>query len=138
MNTFSNTADHASDAISHARAAFLELPTQMMKLVDGARETERRGVDALLGRMGLQRRQSVFVPAMWFAAGAVVVGAAAFILAPTTGKQLRRRIAAFLDAEVDALAAQGEALERKIEETVKREVATTEKAPNGANHDTSR
>jgi hypothetical protein len=138
MTTISNTADHAADAISHARAALLDLPGQMMKLVESARETERRGVDTLLDRMGLQRRQSALAPVAWFAAGAVVAGAAAFILAPTSGKQLRRRIAAFLDAELDAVTSEGKAIEHQVEDKVKGEVTAMKKMPNGASHETSR
>ncbi len=134
MSPFSNTADHATDAIAHARAALLDLPSQMMKLVDGARETERRGADALLDRMGLQRRQSALTPVIWFVAGAVVAGAAAFILAPTSGKQLRRRVAAFLDAELDEI----KAVERQVEEKVRGEVSAVTKMPNGASHEAPR
>jgi hypothetical protein len=138
MNTFSNTADHATDAISHARTALLDLPGQMMKLVDNARESERRGVDSLLDRMGLQRRQSVLTPVLWVAAGAVIAGAAAVLLAPTSGREIRRRIASFFDAEVDMIKTQGKDLERRVEETLKEGAPVAIKAPNGISHDTSR
>jgi hypothetical protein len=141
MTTFSNTADHATDAISHARAALLDLPGQMMKLVDSARDSERRGVDSLLDRMGLQRRQSAFAPVIWIAAGAVVAGAAAILLAPTSGKELRRRIASFLDSELDTATAQAKKLERRVEDTLKREapgIVDDVNAPNGIAHETSR
>jgi hypothetical protein len=104
MSTIANTADQASDyakeAASHARAALMDLPAQALKLVNGARDAEARGIEALLSRMGLQRRQSPLVPGIWFVVGAAVAGTAVLLLTPSTGKVLRQRIAKLFDREV--------------------------------------
>jgi gas vesicle protein len=56
------------------------------------------------------------------------------LLAPTSGKKLRQRIASILDAEVHEVVAKATALEQRLEETVKSEVAALKNTPNGA-HD---
>jgi len=132
MTTISDTTGHATEhvkeAASHARATLLDLSTQVMKLVNGAREAEGRGVDAVLDRLGLQRRSSALGPALWFAAGVVVAGTAVLLMTPTSGKKLRQRIASFLGGEAEAVVTEARAAEQRVDETVK-------KMPNGAGHE---
>jgi hypothetical protein len=104
-----------------------DLSTQVMRLINGARDAEGRGVDALLDRLGLQRRGSALTPLIWFAVGAAVAGTVVVLMAPTSGKELRERIAKFLGGEVEAVAARAKAAEHLTEETVKT-------VPNGARH----
>jgi hypothetical protein len=94
MATISATADQAT---SHARATLLDLSTQIVKLINSARAAENRGVDALLHRLGLQRRSSALMPFLWVAAGAFVAGTAVFLVSPASGKRLRERIVSILD-----------------------------------------
>jgi len=131
MTTFSTTAEHATEQL---KDTFVDLSTQAMKLFNNVREAEDRGMVAILDRLGLQRRQSALAPVVWVAAGAVLAGAAVLLLAPTSGKKLRQRIASILDAEVHEVVAKATALEQRLEETVKSEVAALKNTPNGA-HD---
>ena len=139
MTTISDTADHAADHMkdvaSHARGTMLDLAAQAMKLVNGAREAESRGVDTLLDRMGLQRRRSGFVPVLWFAAGAIAAAGVVLLLAPTSGKSLRKRIAGFLDDGKETLATQAEKVEHRVEEAVQDGAPAVTRPPNGMNHD---
>ena len=139
MTTISNTADHVAehmkDATSHARGTLLDLAGQAMKLVNGAREAESRGMDTLLDRMGLQRRRSGLVPVLWFAAGAIAAGGIVLLLAPTSGKSLRKRIAGFLDDGKETLATQAEKVEHRVEEAVQDGAPAVTRPPNGMNHD---
>jgi hypothetical protein len=136
MTTITKTSDramdHVEDAASHARSTLLELSTQVGKVISGALTAEGRGVDALLDRLGLQRRESAFKPAVWFAAGAVAAGMAVLLMSPTSGKELRRRIASFLGNETETNAARSDALPR-VEQVAKSEAST---AKNGARHET--
>jgi gas vesicle protein len=93
---------------------------------------------AVLDRLGLQRRQSALTPALWFAAGAVVAGAAVMLLAPTSGKKLRQRIASILDGEGQELASKATAVEQTLEETLKSEASALKRPPNGTTHEVSR
>jgi ElaB/YqjD/DUF883 family membrane-anchored ribosome-binding protein len=137
MTTISNTADHAAeqmkDAASHARGTLLDLAAQAMKLVHGAREAESRGVDTLLDRMGLQRRRSGIVPVLWFAAGAIVAGGVVLLLAPESGKSLRKRIAGFLDDGNETIATKADGVEHRVEETVRHDVPVVPRPTNGTN-----
>lgn len=127
MTTISNTADQAADhvkeAASHARTSLLDLSTQVIKLIHGAREAEGRGVEVVLDRLGLQRRTSALGPVLWFAVGAAAAGTAVVLLTPT----LRRRIASFLGGEVDTMTKETRGAEEHVEDAVKN-------MPNGANH----
>jgi hypothetical protein len=108
-NTSDRAAEHLGEAVSHAKRVFL---AQIGKTLDGAREAEGRGIDALLDRLGLQRRESALRPAFWFATGAVAAGAmVALLMSTTSGKEVRRRIATFLGAKTDAGALRVEAVE---------------------------
>jgi hypothetical protein len=131
MTTISNTTDHAAEqvkeAASHARTTFLDLSTQVMKLINGAREAEGRGVEAVLDRLGLQRRTSALGPVLWFAVGAAVAGTSVVLMTPTSGKKLRRRIARFLGGEVEAVTTEAKETKEHTEDGMK-------KMPNGANH----
>src|SRR5271170_7360710 len=83
MTTISNTADHATeqvkDAASHVRGTLLDFSTQVLKLINRARDAEGRGVDAMLHGLGLERRRSALGPVLWFAAGAVAAGTAVLL-----------------------------------------------------------
>jgi hypothetical protein len=96
MSTMTKTVDHAGEQVkhsaAHARSGFVDLAAQALRLVNNIREAEERGVTSFLSRLGLQRRQSVARPVLWFAAGAVAAGAAALLLAPMKGDDLIKRI----------------------------------------------
>jgi hypothetical protein len=135
MESVSNTADrateHVKEAASHARTTLLDLSTQILKLVNSAREAEGRGVDAVLDRLGLERRRSALAPALWFAAGALVGGTTVLLASPVYGKKLRERIASFIDDRTAANAKGARTDERKVEE-VKQEVSPDPRPGNGA------
>jgi hypothetical protein len=135
MTTFSSTAEHATEQL---KDTFVDLSTQAMKIFNNVREAEDRGMAAVLDRLGLQRRQSALAPVLWVAAGAVVAGAAVLLLAPTSGKKLRQRIASILDGESQDMVAKATSLEQRVEEKVQGEVAALKNTPNGATHDASR
>jgi hypothetical protein len=75
-DTSDRAMDHVEEAASHARATLLELSAQVGRIINSARKAEGRGIDALLDRLGLQRRQGALGPVVWFAAGAVAAGMA--------------------------------------------------------------
>jgi hypothetical protein len=112
MTTITNAADraleHVGDAASHVRKTLLE---QVAKIVSSTRDAEVSGIDALLDRMGLQRRQSALRPVFWITAGAVAAGMAIFFMSPTSGKEARRRIASVLRGEAKASATQVKVVE---------------------------
>jgi hypothetical protein len=134
MTTISNTADHATEhvkhAASHVGSSLLDLSTQVIRFANGVREAQGRGVETMLGRLGLQRRQGALGPVLWFAAGAVAAATAVLLLSPTTGPQLRRRITAFIGRETEPNAGQPGVAEPRIEEP---EVSAQH---NGAQHAT--
>jgi hypothetical protein len=129
MATISDSAEHATehvrDAASHARARFFDFSTQVLKLVNGIREAQGRGTDTVLDHLGLRRQKGPLGPALWFAAGAVTAGAAVFLLTPTSGGDLRRRIARFFATEGEAVVAKTGAAEQRVDGAVMH-------APNGA------
>ena len=95
MKSIFKTRDYATermrDAASSARVSLLDLGTQVLRLVNNVRESERRGVRGmrgLLGRVGLHRRSSPLKPVLWIAAGAAIGGAGIFF-APAIGRGLR-------------------------------------------------
>jgi hypothetical protein len=53
-------------------------------------------------------------------------------MSPTSGKELRRRIATFLGSETETNATQVNAVEQRIEQVAKSEASTV----NGAKHET--
>ncbi len=93
---FDNATDQAAQRVKEAaaasRASLLDFGTQALRLFNGWRDVERRSVEAMLGRMGLQRRQSAARPVLWFAAGAVAGGCVAVVLAPMAAEGLRAAI----------------------------------------------
>jgi gas vesicle protein len=135
MKSLSSTAGHATDQL---KDTFVDLSAQAMKLFSNLRDAEERGMETVLERLGLQRRQSALTPALWFAGGAIVAGAAVLLLHPTSGKKLRQRIATILDGEVQELTSQAAALEQRLEETLKSDASMAKKTPNGATHDVGR
>jgi hypothetical protein len=135
MSTLSSTAEHATEQL---KDTFVDLSTQAMKLFNNVREAEDRGMAAVLDRLGLQRRQSALTPGLWFAAGAVVAGAAVLLLAPTSGRKLRQRIASILDGEGQELTSKATAVEQTLEATLKAEASALKTPPNGASHEASR
>ncbi len=137
MTTLSNTADHAADqvkdAASHVRGTLLEFSTQVLKLVNRAREAEGRGVDSVLHGLGLERRRSALGPVLWFAAGAVVAGTAVLLTSPTSGQKLRKAIASFFGREIEAVGHEDDAVMQRAENGVKADAPAPESTPsNGA------
>jgi len=100
INGARETAEHVADAVGETggsmKLSLIDLGTQVLRLFNQARVAEMRGVDGVLHHIGLQRRSSALGPALWFAAGAVVAGGAAIMLAPTSGRALRRKLASLL------------------------------------------
>jgi hypothetical protein len=96
MSSVADTAERAAhqvkDTAAHTRASLLDLGAQALRFWNDMRTAELRGVDSVLGRIGLQRRASAPSPIVWFVAGAAVAGVVLFVLAPTQGKKLRERI----------------------------------------------
>ena len=92
----SHAVDQIKDTASSARANLVDFGAHAMKFLDSARVQEARAVDSVLGHIGLQRRVSALRPVWAFAAGILVGGSVALILAPTSGKKLRERIRALL------------------------------------------
>ncbi len=93
--------ERTKDVANHSRTTLLEYGTHALKLVAALRALEIEAVDSLLGRVGLGRRQSSLRPLWWFAAGAMVGGGVVFVLAPSSGKELRERAKRFLRASKD-------------------------------------
>jgi hypothetical protein len=116
MSTLTNATNHAAEQVSHAaRASFVELAAQTLKLVNGIRAAETRGVTSLLGHIGLERRRSALVPVAWFAAGALVAGAVVVLMTPASGKAMRQRIRSFLGDEIETLEADAKNVVQKAE-----------------------
>ena len=143
MTTILNTADHATEQVkeavthagAHARATWLDLSTQVLRLINSVREAQARSVDNVLGRIGLQRRHSALRPVLWFAAGAVAAGTAVVLTAPTSGKSLRQRIAKLLNQEVETLTTQAKTIEQRVEQAIRSDGSPqARKASNGPEH----
>ncbi len=117
---------------NQVKDAFIDLSAHAMKLFGGLRDAEGRGMEVVLDRLGLQRRQSALTPALWFAAGAVLAGTTVLLWAPASGKKLREALATFL-AGTD-VGAKATSLEHRVEEAVKSDVAPLKRTPNGAEH----
>lgn len=95
-----HSVEHAA---SHARGNVIELATQVLKTINSLRAMRATdAVDSVLGRVGLQRRESMLVPVGIFIAGATVGGLVGLALAPSTGKKLRKRVAKMMWTEIDA------------------------------------
>ncbi len=73
--------------------SMVELGAQALRFVNNLKEAEARGAESILSLMGLQRRQGIARPLLWFAAGATVAAGAALLLAPMKGEELVDRIA---------------------------------------------
>jgi gas vesicle protein len=73
----------------------------------------------------LQRRESALRPALWFAAGAVVAGGAALVLAPSSGEKLRKRL-------IELLSKAGDTVKQSV---VAKEVVTDVKHVRDTVHD---
>ncbi len=105
MRSISSTANEAmnevKDTAGQAKGSFLEFGAQALKLLSTLRDVEIRSADSLLGRVGLQRRESALRPMMWFAAGGVAAGAVALVMAPVAGKELRARLADMLSTGLE-------------------------------------
>lgn len=107
--------DPIKETATRAKGSLLDFGTQVLKFVNTLRVMEMRGADTLLDRVGLQRRESALRPVLWFAAGAVVAGSVVLMLAPVSGKQLRRRIAKMLDDGLDEAKHVSKDVEAKVE-----------------------
>jgi hypothetical protein len=126
MNSIANSAEHAAsqvkEAATHtatrAKGNLMDFGTQVLKFVNNLRVMEMRGADNLLDRIGLQRQKSSLGPVLWFAAGAVTAGSVALVLSPTSGKELRRKIAKFLTTGIDDAKHLGHDVQAKVEGAV--------------------
>jgi hypothetical protein len=87
-------ANRVKDAASSARVSFIDLGTQVLRLVNNLRDGDRQRFDSVLGRVGLYRRRGngALGPVLWFTAGAVVGGGAGILLAPSVGQGVRDRL----------------------------------------------
>jgi len=103
MSSVSDTAERAvhqvKDTAAHTRSALFDFGAQALRLVNDIRAAEVRGVDSVLGGLGLQRRESALRPVLWFVAGAAVAGAVVFFLAPTQGKKIRDGLRSVIDGK---------------------------------------
>jgi hypothetical protein len=121
MTTISSTAEHATEhvrhAASHAGASLVELSTQALRFINGVREAQGRGVETVLGRLGLQRRQSALGPVLWFAAGAITATTAVLLLSPASGKKLRHRLASFFRKESETATTRAGTVEPRVPES---------------------
>ncbi len=123
MNSIAARAEGAADQVREsatrtsaaARSTFLDLGTQVLRFVNGLRAFEARTADGLLDRVGLQRRESALRPVVWFAAGAVTAGAAVLVLAPSSGKHLRRQLAKLFTDGADEAKHLEHVVEAKLE-----------------------
>jgi hypothetical protein len=101
MDSISHVADSAVDQVkknaSFAKGNLLELGTQTIKFITAVREMQSRGTMRMLGRLGLQRRRSRVMPAIWFFTGALAAGVAVLMLAPASGQETRSRLNRKLD-----------------------------------------
>jgi hypothetical protein len=80
--------EQVSQTASSARSSLIDLGVQALRLANGFREAEARGVTSILSRLGLQRRQSIAVPALCVLAGAAAGAGVALLLAPMKGEDL--------------------------------------------------
>lgn len=139
MNSISKTADHATqtmkDAASHARENLLEFGTQLLQVLDRARDSEVFSLDSLLQRAGLQRRAGVGQPLGYFAAGVVVGASAGLLFAPTSGSKLRENIANLVSGQVDKLASIFKPATKRVEELVQEADAIAKNLENGVRQD---
>jgi hypothetical protein len=135
MTTITNATDHATqqfrDAAARAWTPILELSAHARKVVHTVRETEGGGIDTWLDRLRLQRRRSPLGPVLWLSAVVVAAGIAVLLIAPTTGKALRRRLAHFIRGETSAHATPPTALGPPVEGSARCEPGD---AGSGARH----
>jgi hypothetical protein len=139
MNSISKTADHATqtvkDAASHARENLLDFGTQLLKVLERARDSEVFSLDSVLQRAGLQRREGMAQPMAYFAAGMVVGAGAGLLFAPTSGDKLRENIALLVSAKVDKLASIFRPATKAAEEVIEGAGVAAKSLENGARHD---
>lgn len=121
-----NAATHITDDVKgrashvgiHARTSLLEYGTQALKLLGALRALEIGAVDSVLARVGVGRRQSgSMLPVIWFTAGALVAGGAALAFAPSSGKDLRRRVARWIDSGGTEVEKDTKGIETHVSET---------------------
>ena len=103
QNAAAQAADQVRSSASDTRASLIDFGVQAMKFVNHLRAQESRVVDSALDHIGLQRRESALRPVLWFAAGAVVAGGAALVLAPSSGEKLRKRMIELLTKAGDTV-----------------------------------
>jgi len=116
------------DLASSSRAGLDDFGTQVARMLSSWRAIERRGVDTLLDRMGLQRQTSFVRPVLWVAAGAVAGGCAVYFLAPRAGDTIRIGMEKIRQAGAWAGARAQEAA-TKVSDTVKHVNGETQEAP---------
>ena len=102
MSSVTDTAERAvyrmKDTAAQTRSSFVELGAQALRLINDFRAAEARGIDSVLGGLGLQRRESALRPVIWFVAGAAAAGAIVFFVAPTQGKKIRETLKNAIDS----------------------------------------
>ena len=118
--------------MSTISSTVFDFSTQVLRLVNGVREAEGRGMESLLDYRGLQRQRGPLVPALWFAAGAAAAGAAVLLMTPTSGKKVRQGIASLVAGGVENVTAGVKAVEQQIERAVRVEAPAIAHAPNGS------
>ncbi|MEO6419535.1 MAG: hypothetical protein ABIP39_09030 [Polyangiaceae bacterium] len=96
-----NAVDQVKAGADTTRSSLVDLGVQALKLFNHVRAQESRYVDSALDHIGLQRRESALRPVLYFAAGALVAGGAALVLAPTSGDMLRKRLIELLSKAGD-------------------------------------
>jgi len=106
MGSASTGASHVvsqfTDTARSTRNDLVALGLQALKLINSYRAHDGHGVDAVLGRIGFRRRESVLRPLAFFAAGAAVGGATVLLLSPGGIKALREWIGELREAHTQA------------------------------------
>lgn len=133
--------NEATDVAQLTRTTLIEYATHTVKFLAALRVLRLGAVDSLLGGVGLERRRRGVHPAVWFTAGAVVAGGTALALAPSSGEDLRRRIARWIDRGVDEVQKEVQQIEAGVREQigeVKRQIVSkrndaAEANPNSGN-----
>ncbi|MGH7293826.1 MAG: YtxH domain-containing protein [Polyangiaceae bacterium] len=124
--------DQVARTATHARGGLVDLGVQVLRFVNNIREAEERGVESILSRLGLQRRQSMARPVLWFAAGAIVAGGAALLFAPMTGEQLLRKLTKAVGGAADEVGSTVKHAAGEVKDKVRDLTGTsTRQAPNG-------
>ncbi len=137
ISSAKDSAEHAADTIQSDIGGTVKVlvafGTQVLRFYNQARAVEMPGVDNVLHSVGLQRRANPLVPVLLFAAGAAIAGGAALVLAPTSGRELRRKLGVMLtNANKSDLVKTVVKEVKEMEDTI--ESAVTSKKPGDNDH----